>query len=339
MTITKEKALAAWRVVRSNTLQYLFMMAFILVYAGVFGQSETLAAVALVMGLMMFPRCDIMVRPVQAAAIIFVLYVGCGLFPALSMYNMWLGLLINFGMVALILLLTAEPMVLKVYINFCLAYIFCQGTPVHGHALAMRLAGLAAGALFIIVLCIPRWAKYKGGEGALALRPQIRACAHAHAGFILRMACGLSLAMFAGAALRLQKPLWLNVVVFSLTQPEFHDMVLRIKYRIVGTVIGAVLFIVVFRVLIPQEYAYIIVLLLGYLTTYSFAKQYKYQQVINAMSALYASLVLLDTSVAVTNRLACLAGGIAIVLLVHGLSRLARSALRRHGVYHGIESA
>lgn len=57
------------------------------------------------------------------------------------------------------------------------------------------------------------------------------------------------------------------------------------------------------------------VMLLGYLGY--FFPEYKYKQVINAISALNASLVLLDTQTAIENRILCLIAGILIVLSIY----------------------
>ena len=58
-------------------------------------------------------------------------------------------------------------------------------------------------------------------------------------------------------------------------------------------------------------------LLIGYLSGFAFAKQYKYQQILNAINALNASLVLFDSQSAIGNRIFCLFVGIAIVLLIN----------------------
>ena len=83
----------------------------------------------------------------------------------------------------------------------------------------------------------------------------------------------------------------------SLTQLEFSETLERIKHRFIGTLIGVVLFFIFFQVLIPQKYAIWVVMLLGYVGF--FLPDYKYKQVINAVSALNASLVILDTMTAI----------------------------------------
>lgn len=65
-----------------------------------------------------------------------------------------------------------------------------------------------------------------------------------------------------------------------------------------------------------------------------FTPEYKYKQIVNAVCALNASLVLLDTTTAIENRVLCLLGGIAIVLLMHLLEKLAER-IKEHFPYFG----
>ena len=127
--------------------------------------------------------------------------------------------------------------------------------------------------------------------------------------------------MLIGMLLQLKKPLWISIVVMSLTQLDFAETFQRIKHRAIGTVCGAVLFLVLFRVLIPEQYAGVAILAIGYISF--FIPEYKYKQVVNAINALNASLVLLDTFTAIENRVLCLLAGIAIVLLLCLLQKLA----------------
>ena len=108
----------------------------------------------------------------------------------------------------------------------------------------------------------------------------------------------------------------------SLTQLEFSETLERIKHRFIGTLIGVVLFFIFFQVLIPQKYAIWVVMLLGYVGF--FLPDYKYKQVINAVSALNASLVILDTMTAIETRILCLTAGILIVLMIYLRTKLIR---------------
>lgn len=110
----------------------------------------------------------------------------------------------------------------------------------------------------------------------------------------------------------------------SLTQLEFCETLERIRHRFLGTLVGVVLFFIFFQYIIPQQYAMFVIMFLGYIGF--FLPEYKYKQVINAISALNASLVILDTKTAIENRVFCLLLGIVIVMMIYMLASIARAA-------------
>ena len=188
-----------------------------------------------------------------------------------------------------------------------------------GRDFILRILGLSAGGTLIAAAMLIFQKRAKNISQRRTLRAQIDLCISNNRAFILRMAIGIALAMAAGEALHLKKSLWITIVVMSLTQPAFCDAVQRIRHRVCATVVGIALFTILFDLLIPQQYATVGILLLGYCG--SFTSAYQHVQTINAVSAITASLVLLDSTTAVWNRVGCLAGGIVIVLLLYTAQR------------------
>ena len=115
----------------------------------------------------------------------------------------------------------------------------------------------------------------------------------------------------------------------SLTQLHYHETLERIRHRFLGNVLGILFFVVVFRMLVPESWAFGMVLFLGYISF--FTSEYKYKQIVNAVCAINASLVLLDTSTAIENRLFCLAGGACIVLILYLAQKLGRGIMGHTG--------
>ncbi|MEG1742007.1 MAG: FUSC family protein [Acetivibrio sp.] len=106
--------------------------------------------------------------------------------------------------------------------------------------------------------------------------------------------------------------------ITQYTSSRFYlTPILRIKHRTIGTILGILIFIVVFQYLVPPKYVFILVFLIGYIN--NFIKEYKYTQILNAVNAINASLVMLDTSTAIENRVMCLLCGILIVLIFYVL--------------------
>ncbi|MEG0377238.1 MAG: FUSC family protein [Eubacterium sp.] len=309
-----------------NTLKFLFLMLLINVFISLFGPKNTLPGVAAAVGLMTFPALDLEIKPFSMALLIFSFYTLSGLAAQSVFAPPLLGFIINFAFVLLLLIFTSEPAAYKIYMPMLLAFIFGQSVPVSGQDFILRMEGLILSGIIIALSTVIMW-KLKGfGKGAKPLKEQIAASKN-YKGFILRLSVGIALAMLIGTLLNLQKPLWISIVVMSLTQIELQDTITRIKHRTIATFVGIAVFIVFFHFLIPPQYHIFLILLIGYLN--NFVKEYKYQQILNAVNAINASLILLDTSTAIKDRLLCLAAGIFIVLMFYGLHFLTRYLLNR----------
>lgn len=299
-----------------NTFRFIAMMIFINLYMTLFGPANTLVGVAIAVAFMTYPSLDMNISPIHMAFLIFFLLIGSGLSSASTLFHPAIAFLINTSYIIILLLFTSEPSAYKPYMPFLLCFIFCQSVPVQGQELVLRMTGITVCALGTALYTFLMWKKNGYGQEPLSLKEQILHSTH-HRGFILRLSFGISVAMLLGTVLHIQKPLWISIVVMSLTQIELKDTLLRIKHRTIGTILGILIFIVVFQYLVPPKYVFILVFLIGYIN--NFIKEYKYTQILNAVNAINASLVMLDTSTAIENRVMCLLCGILIVLIFYVL--------------------
>lgn len=316
MKLTKENTKQFRKLFVKNTMQFILIMAFINVCMTLFGAANTLAGVAIIVAIMTYPSLDIGIKPSTMALLIILLFTGAGFASLSVLLEPSMAFIINTGYLILLLSLTSEPASYKVYMPILLCFIFCQSVPVYGYDILQRIVGIGVGGILCACCTYYKWKKNDYGKLAKPLRVQFRHSS-SHRGFILRLSLGISFAMFLGSTFHLEKPLWISIVVMSLTQIEFKDTLLRIKHRSLATVVGTVLFLIFFQYLIPSEYAFELVLGIGYLT--NFVKAYKYQQILNAINAINASLVILDTTTAIENRFLCLLFGILIVLCFYVL--------------------
>ncbi|WP_195270028.1 FUSC family protein [Eubacterium sp. 1001713B170207_170306_E7] len=325
MTLNKTTVKAGIKTFFINTVRFAFILLFINLFARFFGQENLLPSIAIIVALLTFPVCDMALKPSSMTFLLFFFFVGSGLVSALSLLNLWAGLALNFIFIYLMMAFCSEPSALRPHIIFLLCYIFCQASPVTGHAFTLRMAGLLTGAAITAAVTAVCW-KIKGFDPSSqrSLKQQVRLCQKKDQALILKMTLGLTLAMFIGMAFGLRKPLWISIVVMSLTQADYGETLTRIKHRSVATLAGIVLFVLLFQMLVPEGYGGFLILLLGYIGNYQFAKPYKYQQVINFMSALFASLVLFDLTSAIINRVLCLLTGILIVVVIRHLGAFTR---------------
>lgn len=327
MPFTKNRFAHGCWLVLENALRFAFNLAFVTVFQILFGMENILPAVALGVGITVLPFSDFGIRPWAMVCIVPILFIGSGLVAQAAFLHPAIAFVLNFAFVFLLFSLAGEPVKVQPYISFLICFVFCQSTVVPNSRFLPRFNALALGSLLIMATTLFWW-KLKGyGKNGRSLKEQILA-SWTHFDLIFRMSLGLAVAMLVGTLLGLRKPLWISIVVMSLTQLHFHDTVFRIKNRTVGTVIGIIFFIVVFRIFVPAKYANLMILLLGYLSF--FTTEYKYKQIVNAVSAINASMILLDTSSAIANRVLCLLGGIVIVLFCYTLTWGAMSLWKKY---------
>ena len=313
MAQTEQKLHITWDDVWKNALRFIFNVSYTIIFPMIFGMENVLPSVALCVGLTMLPYSDLDVKPSLMAATTVLVNLGCGLVSELALSSPWIALPVNLIFVSAMLFLTCEPKLTKPSISFLLCFVFCQSTPVPVERLPIRLLGLLVGSGITALVTVLNWRRHGWGAHGRNLKRQIAHCFR-NWPYVLRMSVGLAVAMFIGMSFHSPKPLWISIVVMSLTQMDFGETWERIKLRTIGTVIGVGLFIIVFGFIVPREYAMVAVLLLGYLSF--FTSDYKHKTVVNAVSAINASLVLLDTGEAIEDRIIWLAAGIVIVLVI-----------------------
>lgn len=304
-----------------NAFRFMISLGFIITFQTIFGAENTLLGVAISVGFTMLPLCNLDLKPWTMFWIIVLLYGVSPFIAQLSLINPWLAFIGNFIFLAVIILLTNEPFEYQTNITFLLCFVFSQSTIVPWNQFMMRgIAGIVGG-LFVGGCLLVNWYRH-GYGGQIGLKQQILRC-QSNRSYLLRMSFGVSIAMLIATLLHMSKPLWMSIVVMSLTQLEFRETLIRIKHRFIGTLVGVAIFFVFFQHLIPQEYAGLVVMFLGYMGF--FLPEYKFKQVINAVSALNASLVILDTKTAIEGRMASLMAGIIIVLCIYFFTKFVRS--------------
>lgn len=138
--------------------------------------------------------------------------------------------------------------------------------------------------------------------------------------FILscKMAVGVSIAMLIGSLVGLQKTMWIAMSVMSLTQIDFNHTQKRFIYRIIATVVGSIIFVLLFQYLIPDKYVAFTTIILNYI--YTFIEDYRYQMVFITVNSLSSSMVLFDPNTAIEIRIALVILGCVLGYLINRLN-------------------
>nr|WP_307760391.1 FUSC family protein [uncultured Peptostreptococcus sp.] len=311
----------------NNVKMFVFMMIFILTFIKIFGQENTLIIVSIYVGLVMFPACDTGMTKKAMMAVIAFCYIGSTIMAQLNTISPWIALPFNLVFVFLVMAATSEPTYLKMNVIMLLPFVFNQSVPVDFNGFKARMAVTVIGTLIVIVCTYIQWTKNGyGKEGSRTLIEQIRKGLK-HANTALRMTLGVSFALILSTILKSQKPLWITIVVVSLTQFTSQEMVSRIKYRLLGTILGSIFFVITFNYILPIEWGIAVVFLFNFIG--AFLDEYKYKQFINTVSAINASLIIYNTDRAILGRFVGLFIGILIVCLLYLLEKLIVAKFRK----------
>ena len=88
----------------------------------------------------------------------------------------------------------------------------------------------------------------------------------------------------------------------------------KIVYRIIGTIIGGILYFVLFEWVVPDPWHPVLLILTGYI--YLFLRTYWIQQIFITLNSLSGAMVFLQADVAFEMRILFVLIGIAIVVFI-----------------------
>lgn len=297
----------------------LFMIACIIISvslcSAIFGSNNSLTWVGTIVAIMLYWDLNIGINKRQAPIIIFSLFIFTGIANRVAEINPILGMIINLiSIFSITYLLSAKPEY-KAYIPLILIYIFDQSNVAIGKDFYTRMISLALGGLITGIVYYFRHRNVK--EEFKNIKEHIKDVDITSPRFIisLKMSIGVSIAILIGTLLGIQRTMWISISVMSLTQLEFETTKERFKHRIIYTIIGAVTFVLLFQVLIPEKYDALASIVLSYI--YTFIESYKHKIIFITVSALSASMVIFDTTTAIATRIILIILGCILAILIN----------------------
>lgn len=302
----------------SKLISFILISIFITIYGLLFGNSNILMGVCIITGILMLCHINLGFKVLQVCIVIPILLASCGIVASISLMNTYLGILINFSFIFILMTLVSQNLASKSFMPFILCYIFVQGNPVYGSSLWLRIMGLFLGGIVISVFYYVYHRKTTNKRNIADLFHEIDFTS-SRTQFILRMSIGITLAMFIGSLFTLQKGMWISITVMSATQPFLVETTTRIKQRFFGSLLGALAYVLLFELLIPDAYTTYAVLLLSF--TYTLINVYWIQMIFITINSLNAALIIFDTSISVPMRLSFICLGLFIVFIIQILSK------------------
>lgn len=133
--------------------------------------------------------------------------------------------------------------------------------------------------------------------------------------YAIRVGIVAAIAGFISDYFNISEGRWILFTVFSLIQPYHENSIIRTKKRIVGTFIGAAMFMVLFTIFKDNGIRVLLVLFAGYMNSY--ARDYKEVVITATISALGAASVIGIPLELTINRILFILLGALIVFLVN----------------------
>lgn len=137
--------------IKSQTILFISIVLFIIVFKTIFGDENTLIGVTTVTAMLMFLAKDLTLNPVKNTLKLIAFNVTLGIIAHLAASNMFLAIPLNFITLFVIGYTLCYNLNTPSYIPFTLQYLFMLSIPVDLERLPLRLVSLLVGAISIMV--------------------------------------------------------------------------------------------------------------------------------------------------------------------------------------------
>ena len=270
----------------SNTIIFLVILLFVKGFELIFGSNNSLVGVTIIISILVLMQEDLTKNLSSNLIKLLFMNLISGVFSNIATNNMYLGLVLNFIILLLIGYSLTSKLNKVMVVPFGLQYLFMLYTPVEGSDFTKRLVGLAIGAILIMLVQL---VIYKGSKNNKVEDSEIENninnenkeeneyvrvfnkvnIHHVRGAYAIRIALLTAIAVFIVDFFNLAQGRWIVYTIFSLTELYSEHCRVRSKQRLQGTVIGIIIIMLLFIVIKDNTIRGLIVLLGGYLDTYT----------------------------------------------------------------------
>ena len=136
----------------SQTILYVFIMAFVITFKIIFGDKNILVGVMGITAILMLTQINLTVSPGKNLVKLLIINLGIGIFTYLANLNIWASIPINFIGIFVIAYTFYYNLKTPVYLPFTLQYMFLLATPITAAELPMRLLSLLVAPIGIMLI-------------------------------------------------------------------------------------------------------------------------------------------------------------------------------------------
>lgn len=319
----------------SNTIIFLVILLFVKGFEVIFGSNNSLVGVTIIIAILVLMQEDLTKNLSSNLMKLLFINLISGVFSNIATHNMYLGLVLNFSILLLIGYSLTSKLNKVMVVPFGLQYLFMLYTPVAGSDFTKRLVGLATGAILIMLVQL---VIYRGSKNNKKVEDSeventinnenkeeneyIRVLNkfnihHVRGAYAIRIALLTTISVFIVDFFNLAQGRWIVYTIFSLTELYSEHCRVRSKQRLQGTVIGIIIIMLLFVVIKDNTIRGLIVLLGGYLDTYT--TNYRDKIICVTMSVVASVSLTNGTITTAIERVGYICIGIILALLADKL--------------------
>ena len=133
--------------------------------------------------------------------------------------------------------------------------------------------------------------------------------------YAMRMAISVTIGAFIMGYFKLEEGRWILFTILSLTTPLYETSKDKIKYRLVSTLIGSIIIVILFSIFTNQTARLLIVMITGYLQSY--VNEYKYRMIFVTVCAIGTAAVVGNVQELTLERILMVILGTIIAILAN----------------------
>ena len=223
-----------------------FSMGFVIAYSVLFGKENSIVGVVVLLFVLVFRNVDLSIKTSHALPSLIAIFIILAIGPRLgNASNMYLELLVNSVCIFLLMFLGCHNEKMCNHSTLVLGYLLLYGYDVSGQAYTKRLEALAVGAVITGLIYFRNHRKKTYELSFLSFFEEFDLNAH-RTKWQLSITFAICSMLFIAKLINLPRAMWAGIAVMSIITPFPTGKKQRVKERILGNVVGAVLVLIIY---------------------------------------------------------------------------------------------
>ncbi len=234
-----------------------FCTVFVMAFGKLFGSDNSIVGVVILLFVLSFIFSDLGISTNHAMLVLPVIFVILAIGPRLANSNgLLLEFLINVVCIMTLMILGCHNVLMFNHSTILLGYLLLYGYDVTGDMYIKRLVAIFVGAVITMVIYYIKHSKktFKRSMQHLIEELDINSV---RTRWQIRMALAISTAILLAGIFNIPRRMWIGIAVMSVTMPFTDEIKQRSKGRIIGNIVGGLLFVIIYFALPESMYSYI----------------------------------------------------------------------------------